>query len=341
MFFIIPVQEAQVSWSGCRMHHRAIMLVWLAAVPGIGSAAGTVAGTDIVTRVEVAYEIGAETFSGVSNVVTITVVELIDLNLFVQTPERLVSPGVSDQPLYFTVTNTGNGTETLELTPVMTITGDQFDPLPAATAVVLDVDGDGVLSSADSNYLPGTNDPVLDPDQSLGAFLVADIPPGLGDGLFGFAQLRVSSATATGSPGDVFIGLGDTGVDVVLGPSGGFASGQGEYLVGEVGLSLTKVASIDSPQGDGRPMPGARLTYAIQVVAVGTGTAGAALFRDPIPAHTVFVPGSLRLNGTPLSDATDADSGEYVAAAPEVVVRLGDLQPSDPAQLIEFTVSIE
>jgi uncharacterized repeat protein (TIGR01451 family) len=98
---------------------------------------------------------------------------------------------------------------------------------------------------------------------------------------------------------------------------------------------------VSSPAGDERPASGARLTYTIQVAAEGTGSAVDALFRDPIPAHTRFVPGSLRLNGAELSDLADADSGEYVAAVPEVVVRLGELRPSDPTQIIEFTVSIE
>lgn len=323
------------------MHHRQLFLLWLAGFPGVGGAAGTLAGTDIVSQVEVDYEIGAEAFSGVSNVVTITVAEIIDLNVLVQTPERLVTAGIAGQPLYFTITNTGNGTETLELGPVMTLTGDNFDPLPAATAVIFDSDGDGTIGTADANYVPGSNDPVLAPDQSLGAFLIADIPTGLADGLFGFARLQASSATVTGTPGQVFDALGDGGVDVVLGPSGGIASGLGEYLVGEINLSLTKFATVNSPQGDTRPVPGAMLTYTIQVAAAGTGSAADALFRDPIPAHTSFVPGSLRLNGAALSDASDGDSGEYVAAPPEVVVRLGDLEPSEAAQVIEFTVRIE
>jgi uncharacterized repeat protein (TIGR01451 family) len=316
-------------------------MLCLAASPGLCSAAGTIAGTSIVNQVEVEYAIGAEARSGVSNVVTITVAEVIDVNVLIQTPERLVGSGVAGQTLYFTVTNTGNGSESLALTPTLSLAGDDFDPLPAPTQIIFDADGDGLLTTADINYVSGTNDPLLGPDQSFGAFLVADIPAGLGDGLFGFAELEARSTTATGAPGQVFDALGDGGVDVVLGPGGGTASAMGEYLVGEINLSLSKFAAIRSPDGDDRPVPGALLTYTIQVSAAGTGSAIGALFRDPIPAHTRFVPGSLRLNGAELSDLADADSGEYVAAAPEVVVRLGDLRPSDPAQVIEFTVSIE
>lgn len=323
------------------MHHRSTLLVWLALVPAIGDAAGTLAGTDIVNQVEVAWQMGAEAHTGVSNPAVITVAEIIDLNVLVQTPERLVAAGAADQPLYFTVTNTGNGSETFALAAIFAVTGDQFDPLPASPQIAFDADGDGVFGAGDTVYLPGTNDPQLAPDESIGVFLVADIPGSLSDGLPGFAQLQGSAVTATGDPGQIFAGLGDNGVDAVLGLSGGLAASQGEYLVGEISLSMTKVASVSSPQGDTRPTPGAVLTYAIQVAAVGTGSAGAALFRDAIPAQTVFVPGSLRLNGAPLSDAADADSGEYVATTPEVVVRLGDMRSGDPAALIEFSVSIE
>lgn len=323
------------------MHQRIALSFWLAVMPELVGAAGTPAGTDILHQALVDYQIGDEARSGASNVVAVTVAEVLDLNVLVQTPERLVSSGVGDQPLYFTVTNTGNGTESFAMTAVLALTGDQFDPVAASSPVVIDSDGDGAFSAADSVYIPGTNEPVIGPDESFGAFVVADIPPGLADGELGFAQLQVSSTTGTGNPGDVISGQGDAGVDAIVGSAGAAAIGQGEYLVGEITLSLTKVASVASPQGTERPVPGATVVYTIQVAAEGTGSARDAMFRDPIPAHTAFVPGSLRLNGSSLSDAADGDSGEFVASTPEVVVRLGDMRPSDPAHVIEFSVNIE
>ena len=323
------------------MHQRESVLMGLLAIaPGLALAAGTPAGTTIDTQVTVEYEVDSLPQSGVSNVVSITVAEVIDLNVLIQTPERLVSSGVTAQALYFTVTNTGNGQETIELSPVFAITGDNFDPLGAAVSVVLDSDTDGTVSVGDTNYVAGSNDPVLMPDQSVGAFLVADIPAALSDGMLGFAQLRANAATATGNVGDVFAAVGDAGVDVVIGPSGGVAAGQGEYLVGEISVALTKLAAVSAPDGSTDVVPGARLTYTIQVAALGTGGAGAALFRDPIPAYTQFISGSLSLNGQPLSDTADSDAGEYLDVPPQVIVRLGELRPEDPAQVVEFSVSI-
>ena len=57
-------------------------MLCLAASPGLCSAAGTIAGTSIVNQVEVEYAIGAEARSGVSNVVTITVAEVVEPDLF-------------------------------------------------------------------------------------------------------------------------------------------------------------------------------------------------------------------------------------------------------------------
>lgn len=324
------------------MHRRVTFAIFVAlAMPSLAVAAGTPAGTSISAQVAVAWEIAGEPHTGVSNVVTIAVAEVIDLNVLVQTPQRLVSAGVSDQPLYFTVTNTGNGTESFDLSVISAITGDDFDPVVGAIAIVFDTDGDGDIGSADTHYVPGSNDPVLAPEESLGVFVLADIPAGLGDGLIGFAGLRAASRSATGSPGAVFTALGDAGVDVVLGPGGGIAAAQGEYLVGEISLSLTKMAAVISPQGEPRAVPGATLNYTIHVAAQGTGSAANALFRDAIPAHTQFVPGSLRLDGKALSDAADADSGEFVELPAQVVVRLGELQANDPARVVEFAVSID
>jgi len=54
------------------------------------------------------------------------------------------------------------------------------------------------------------------------------------------------------------------------------------------------------------------------------------------------VAGSLRRNGSPLSDATDADIGEYETTPdPQVKVRIGSLQQSDGTQTITFDVTIK
>ena len=72
-----------------------------------------------------------------------------------------------------------------------------------------------------------------------------------------------------------------------------------------------------------------------------TGTATAATFADSIPANTAFTAGSIRLNGTPLTDANGDDAGQYIAApTPQVAVTLGNLTQASGVQTIEFAVTI-
>ena len=88
-------------------------------------------------------------------------------------------------------------------------------------------------------------------------------------------------------------------------------------------------------------MPGATLTYSIDVMVTGSGTATAVLITDPLPVDTTYVAGSLLLNGTPLSDAGDADAGDVGATTPNTVsVNLGDLDATSPVHTITFNVII-
>jgi uncharacterized repeat protein (TIGR01451 family) len=303
-------------------------------------AVGTAAGTAVANQAEISYTIGADSRVRSSNVSTFLVAEVVDLNLLLQTPERLVSGGDVNQPLYFTLTNTGNGTEAYALNVVTGITGDAFDPELPAVMLVLDSDGSGDLSSGDDNYVPGINDPSLGPNGSVGLFLLADIPAGLPDGALGLVRLEAAAVTGSGAAGTLFAGLGDAGVDALIGPSGGFGSATGEYLVSEVELLVSKSAALRSASGDASAVPAAEITYTIQVAASGTGTALDADLRDPIPANTTYVPGSLRLNGVALTDAVDTDEGDFSEAESQVSVRLGDLSPADALQVVEFTVTI-
>ena len=60
-----------------------------------------------------------------------------------------------------------------------------------------------------------------------------------------------------------------------------------------------------------------------------TGADGATgtTFTDLIPDGTEFVPGSIELNGAPVTDAAGDDAGEF--AAGQVVVRLGNARADD------------
>jgi uncharacterized repeat protein (TIGR01451 family) len=153
--------------------------------------------------------------------------------------------------------------------------------------------------------------------------------------------LTAAAATGTGAPGTAFAGRGDGGVDAVAGTTGGDAMLAGEYLVADVQLSAVKSQTIVDQFGGARPVPGARINYQVVVTASGSGNAAAAAFSDAVPANTTYLAGSLRLNGSALSDAADGDAGSFVSTpASAVRVNLGTLTSGSGPQTIEFAVTI-
>lgn len=304
--------------------------------------AGTPAGTVIDNVASVNFDLAGTNVTQTSNTVSITVVERIDVVVTRQSPQVIVAASDTNRSIFFRVTNTGNGTETFALTIDSAIAGDDFDPVPSVPPIYFDTDASGDLTVGDVAYNAGTNDPVLLADESVDILLVNDIPAAVVDGNIGRSELTASSATGTGAPGDVLNGLGDGGLDAVIGATGGEGQDVGEYVVGDVQMSIVKALAVADPFGGTEPVPGATLTYTITVEVTNTGTATASVFSDPIPLFTTYTANSITLNGGSLTDVTGDDAGELdTSGAPTVVVRLGDLTQGDGIQTIVFQVTID
>jgi len=286
------------------------------------------------------YSIGGNPQQVNSNVSTVVVVELINVTMALQSPTVSVAAGATNEALLFLVTNIGNAIETFTLAGDSVLVGDDFDPTPAAPFIYFDSDSSGDLSPADIPYVAGSNDPSLAADGSVAVLLVNDIPAGLPDGEYGRSELTATSNTGTGAPGTVLPGLGQGGVDAVIGVNGGEFAQVGSYLIGDILLSAVKSQVVLDPFGGSQPIPGAAITYQVVVTATGTGVALGVAFTDPIPASTTYVAGSMRLNGAPLTDAADADSGSVVLAPARVAVGLGNLTSAAGPQTIDFRVTI-
>jgi uncharacterized repeat protein (TIGR01451 family) len=242
----------------------------------------------------------------------------------------------------FTVTNTGNGSEAFQLAINSIIGGDDFDPVPSATPIYFDTDASGGFSVGDTAYVLGTNDPVLAADASVDVLILNDIPGSVLNGQIGRSELTADSLTGTGAPGDAFPGLGDFGTDAVLGTTGGSGIDTGEYIVGDVQISILKSVSVLNQFGGTEPIPGATLTYTVTVEVTNSGTATNSVFSDPIPADTTYVPGSITVNTVVLTDIIDLDAGELdTSGAPTVVVRLGNLIQANGVQTVIFQVTID
>ncbi|MEL7296611.1 MAG: hypothetical protein AAGJ86_03055 [Pseudomonadota bacterium] len=313
-----------------------------ALIPADVLAEGTIAGTDIDNTASVSYDIGGTPVTQSSNTVTITVAETLNVVAVLQSPQVAVSPGDTNAPLVFTVTNTGNGPETFTLAVDNTDAADDFDPVAATPFAFFDSDDSGDLTPADEAYVPGTNDPLLDADQSVTVIVVNDIPAGLANGDIGRSALTATANTGSGTPGTVIPGAGTNGVDAVIGSTGATASASGEYIVSDVAVAFNKSATVSDPNGGDQPVPGATISYQITLEVSGTGTATALVVNDPIPTNTTYVPDSLTLNGVALTDAADGDVGQFDdAGTPSITVTLGDIAAADGLQTIGFEVLID
>ena len=306
-------------------------------------AIGTAVGTIIENTATVDFVFVNSAERVVSNTITFRVAERIDVVVTPQSGQVVVLPNSTARSLLFTVTNTGNGTETYQLAINSLVAGDDFDPIPSLPdPVFFDTDGSGDFSTGDVAYVPGGNDPILLADESVDVLLVNDIPGGLTNGDLGRSELIATAATGSGVPGTVYAGLGDGGTDAVIGTTGGAATEFGEYLVEDLTINVVKTQAVMDPSGGTDAIVGATITYTITVEVVSVGTATLSSVADLIPSWTTFIPNSITLNGLAISDAIDGDAGEYdITGAPTVVVRLGDLTLADGIQTVVFQVTID
>ena len=319
---------------------RTVCSCAIVALSSTAGAAGTPAGTVIQNTATVTFDLAGTPLSLDSNTTTITVVERLDVAVTLQSPQMLVSANDTNRALLFTITNTGNGSETFQLAIDSVLPGDDFDPIPAVPAIYFDTDASGDFNAGDQAYTPGVNDPLLAADATVDVFLVNDIPGTVANGNVGFTELTATAAS--GAPGTEYAGQGDGGVDAIVGASGGADADIGEYLVSDVLINVVKAQAVADPFGGSEPVPGATITYTITVEVASAGTATASVLSDPIPTYTTFVPGSITLNAAALTDAADADAGELdTSGAATVVVRLGDLTQADGIQTVVFQVTID
>ncbi len=304
-------------------------------------AVGVPAGTTIDNTAQVTYTVGSVSATATSNTSSVTVAEILDVVVTLQTPSVPVVSGSATQEMIFRVTNTGNGPETFQLQSATAIGGDDFDPAAAAPSIYFDSDASGDLSPGDVAYVAGTNDPVLNADAFVTVLLVNDIPASAVDGNRGLARLTVRARTGTGAPGTGFAGQGAGGTDAVAGMTGADDEATGEYLVTGIAVNAVKTQLVADQFGGTRPVPGARIEYTIVVSATGSGSATGTVFNDNIPANTTYVPGTLRLNSAALSDAADADAGSFSSTPnARVSVQLGTLTQASGSQTIQFAVTI-
>ena len=60
-------------------------------------------------------------------------------------------------------------------------------------------------------------------------------------------------------------------------------------------------------------LPGDTVQYTIDVANTGTDTATSTLLTDAVPAGTTYIPGTLTIHGTAVTDTANDDSGQFAA----------------------------
>ncbi len=333
-----------IRWTYCL-----VLLAYLFAYEA--RAVGVPAGTSITNTVTVNFNVGATAGVAFSTDV-FQVQEVIDVDVTWQDAANIiVSPAATQQVQTYLLTNTGNGIESFALqlnnSPIVS---DEFDPFNGN--IYLDSNANGVFDGVaiDALYVPSTNDPVLDAngvDRQV-IFLVSDIPVGVMVGDTGVSEVTANSLTAGAAgatSGTNLNGLGDGGLDAVVGTTQATDLATGVYQVDNtpIDVSILKSAQVIN-DGVGcsiapcTPIPGATIRYTLQVDVSGVGTINNLVITDPIPVNTTYVNESIDLDSTSLTDSgVDADAGNF--SANTVTVNLGNISTA-VTHFISFDVTI-
>ena len=278
----------------------AVGLLWATGAQAVG----TGAGTPIDNTASADFQVNGTPFTENSTTASIVVAEFLDVDVTLLTVtanpnnEVTVAGGDTDQVLTFSVTNTGNGSDTYALTGLSSgfngSGNDDFDP----TLVDIYFDDGatpGVWDPSDTRYDPGVDDPTIPADGSITLHVLNNIDdPGVVDGDTGDSQLTATSLALGLFPpspaaGDSVTGQGDLGGDLVIGSSLGEDEDFGSYLVSALNLVFLKSSSILDPFGGSTAVPGATITYTITAEVQGGETATGLVITDNVPDNLTYV----------------------------------------------------
>lgn len=108
-----------------------------------------------------------------------------------------------------------------------------------------------------------------------------------------------------------------------------------QLAIRTVGIAVSLVKSVDRVSAT----PGDVLTYTIAYRASGPNSAANVRIVDPVPVGASYVPGTIRLNGAPLSDLAGDDAGVFDTGTNRIVVMLTSVAGGD-AGTVSFQVRV-
>jgi uncharacterized repeat protein (TIGR01451 family) len=317
----------------------------LVAVAALGSwmganAQNTAAGTQINNRATVNYSVGglgqapiessptgnvnpgvgagADTWFLVDNRIDLTVSEISG-------SATVVTPGMVDQVLAFTVANSGNSPQGYQLTvteevgTTLGFGGTDNADFGLANLVVRVDDGDGVYDAGDV----ATAIDSLNQSQSITVFVLATpmVPLAQINGNFVNVNLQARAAVpgtnggtlevespGANLPNSIEILFADAGSDATEADSDQFA-------VVTAGLTISKAQTVLSDpfaSASPRALPGSVVEYLITIENTSATTAADGVsLSDPVPANTTFNGTNVDItNGSVATCTADANDGD-------------------------------
>ena len=329
----------------------------LVAVAALGwwtgaNAQNTLAGTTIANRASVNYSVGGLAQAPIESSPTGNVTPgvgagvdtsfLVDNKIDLSVSEisgsaTVVTPGMLNQVLAFTVANSGNSPEGYQLTlseEVGTLLFGNTDNAQFGLAnLVIRVDedpsgGDGTGNDAYDGTESATAIDVLNPGQSITVFVVAPtVTLTLINGDFTNLNLQARAA-APGTNGGTLEVASPAGnlpnvVEIMFVDAGNDAteSASDQFSVVSAGLRITKAETVlDDPFASAIPraLPGSHVEYLITLENTSTTTpADLVSLSDPVPANTTvrlaqYAGDDVAITGgavpTCTADALDADA---------------------------------
>jgi uncharacterized repeat protein (TIGR01451 family) len=341
-------------------------------------AQNTDANTLITNNVTVNYQVGGVGQTAINAQDTFRVDRKIQFTVSEKTAfgTTSVTSGQVDAITAFTIVNDSNDTLDFSLaatnTTGVSIGGgrgtDSIDVTAGTFEYYLDVNGDGLANDAGGWVSTLTLDNV--PKNQTRHVLVRSDIPVAANGSVAVIQLAATALESAGGALTGVVGDGTTNTAAYqtiyaedLTPIQGNATRDGvswawdDYTVSAPILSVAKTSRVVSDGVSGsnpKAIPGAVVEYCISVAnAAGGATADNISISDLVPTNTTYVAGSIFVDatvttpgatqscsgGTSVTDAVDANAGEFGTPANTVVGRLSSIAATTARALI-FRVTL-
>jgi uncharacterized repeat protein (TIGR01451 family) len=202
-----------------------------------------------------------------------------------------------------TVNNTGNGSDSFELSTVSSSEGWTW-------TFYIDANDNGVFDAGVD--VTATNTGSIASGGSQGLWAVATIPAGTADATQDVSVFRATSDDNAATSDE-------TGTTTVTAPV----------------LSLDKEVAPAGAQ-----VPGTTLTYTVTIANSGTGNATSVIIKDAIPANTTYVDNSMLIDADTQTDASDSPTDESECDGTTAVFGVGALAAGG-STTVSFQVTID